>query len=356
MIPDPYPEEAPRSIVSRWVAWGRLSPEILAEARADDLSVSSGLLRSLIRAGATEPMLQATRASGLLRHWPAINRDDLHQPAGGNDRLGKACELCLAEDAAAGRDHYLRQEWCIAWRVSCRRHGVALVDVESAELVPVIIDGVRAYRVRLLRELDQTCDRYMRQRSRGGGSRSQLPTLVLCLETDICASLQGRPLPDLWCTGRSWGAARPVVSHIADLLLTSCRGSRDRLIHLIAEDDWMPQTQTLQFAKNTFVHLGAFWQRRLLENCARLLVDPARYEHLQQGQRLNIHAELAYGRNGQARARRSLGRMATSDLFSLVLAYADDVPLQSLERRVAAWPRPIAARLRQAASVAIYIP
>lgn len=78
---------------------------------------------------------------------------------------------------------------------------------------------------------------------------------------------------------------------MADLLLSQARGSRERLVHLFAEGDWILAAQASQFAEGSFPLLGAFWQRRILESCARILIDPAVFEHLENGRRLNVHAE-----------------------------------------------------------------
>jgi hypothetical protein len=147
-------------------------------------------------------------ALALERRWPLLAADDLDRPAEGSDRLGKACEFCLAEDSAEGRDHYLRQDWRLAWRMSCRRHGSPLVDVETFDLVPVVIDGQRERRVRLLRDFEKTVDRFLRRARGGGFNRQIIPAAALCLEADIDAALDGRRLPALWCLGSDWPRAR----------------------------------------------------------------------------------------------------------------------------------------------------
>jgi len=125
---------------------------------------------------------------------------------------------------------------------------------------------------------------------------------------------------------------------LSDLLLKQARGSRERIIHVFADGDWIPSVQGLSFAEGAYPSIGAFWQRRLLEICARILIDPSRFEHLSDGHRMNVHAELAYGRIGQQRARSALGRLATSDLLTLLFAYVQERHLAEMEQRITGWP------------------
>lgn len=250
---------------------------------------------------------------------------------------------------------YLRNEWRLAWRVTCQRHRVALVEFAAAELMPVLIGGRQEHRVRFIRDVDQVVDPFRRASQQRGGRRGALSTLGLCLETDICSALRGSAFPDRWCVGSSWPTARTVLTDLVDILLTQARGSRERLIHRFADRDWVPQEQTTNFGKGSFQSIGAFWQRRLLDCCARLLIDPSRFEHLEGGHRLNVHAELAYGRIGQQRARSALGLLATSDLLSLLFAYIEERHLTEMEQRIRRWPSPLTNRVAAAAAVALYI-
>lgn len=242
-----------------------------------------------------------------------------------------------------------------SWRVSCERHRSVLTELATAELVPVKIDGVREYRVRFVRDIDQVADPFRQARHRRGGRSGSLSVLGFCLERDICSALRGAPLPECWCLGTRWPAARAVLIDLADLLLSQARGSRERLIHRFASDDWIPQGQASQFAEGCFPLLGAFWQRRILESCARILIDPSVFQHLEDGRRLNVHAELAHGRIGQQKARSLLGSLATSDLMSLLFAYMGESQLTKLEPRMRRWPAPLAKRVAGAAAVALYI-
>ena len=349
-----YPGEAPSSVVSRWVARGRLDPALAQDALAGEISLPLSVVQAMRRAGAPEPALHALCARSI-SEWPRATAEDLHRPSSDFGGVGKGCEACLAEDVLAGRDHYIRREWCLAWSVSCQRHRRALVDLEAAELVPVVIDGVRDYRVRFFRDVDHLRDPFRCSQNRGGGRSGSFSVLGSCLEADIGSALGGAKLPDRWCLGRDWPQARIVLTDLTDLLLTQARGSRERLIHRFADGDWIPQEQASQFASGCFTSIGAFWQRRLLESCARLLIDPTRFAHLEDGQRLNVHAELAYGRIGQERARSALGQLANSDLLCLLLAYAGEKHLAELAPRIRAWPAPLTKRVASAAAVALYI-
>ncbi|WP_207896342.1 hypothetical protein, partial [Brevundimonas sp. 357] len=319
-----------------------------------EVDLSRDILNAMQRAGAS--LVQLDRLASLwTSEWPKVAVGDLHIPPEGEAGIGKGCEVCLADDASAGRDHYLRNEWRLAWRVTCQRHYIALVEFAAAELMPVMIAGRREYRVRFVRNVDQVADPFRRASKRRGARKGSPSALGLCLETDICSALQGSPFPDCWCVGPSWSAARIVLMDLTDMLLTQARGSRERLIHRFADGDWVPQEQAANFRKGSFPLIGAFWQRRLLESCARLLIDPSRFEHLEGGYRLNVHSELAYGRIGQQRARSALGQLATSDLFSLLFAYVEERHLTEMEQRIRRWPSPLINRVAAAAAVALYI-
>jgi len=108
---------------------------------------------------------------------------------------------------------------------------------------------------------------------------------------------------------------------LADLLLTRARGSRERLIYRFANGDRLPEEQAAQCGKGSFLLIGAFWQRRLLESYARILIDPSRFEHLEDGHRLNVRSELAYGRISQQRARSAplINRVAAAASVALYI-------------------------------------
>lgn len=349
-----YPDEAPSSVVLRWAARRRLDPLLADRAIRGGINLSQDILRAMQRAGAAQADLTKLASFGT-NEWPWVTVGDLHIPAEGSAGIGKGCEACLADDAAAGRDHYLRNEWRLCWRVSCERHSTVLTDLAAAELVPVTVAGLRDYRVRFIRDVDQVADPFRRTGQRRGGRKGSFSALGFCLENDICSALRGTAFPDCWCLGRHWPAARTVLMDLADLLRTQARGSRERLIHRFADGDWIPAEQGSQFAQGSFPSIGAFWQRRLLECCARIVIDPSRFEHLEDGHRLNVHAELAYGRIGQQQARSSLGGLATSDLLSLLFAYVGESHLSEMEPRIRSWPAPLAKRVGTAAAVALYI-
>ncbi|MCC4292792.1 TniQ family protein [Brevundimonas aurantiaca] len=351
----PYPDEAPGSVLMRWAARGRVARALGPIALQDDLQTQQAALMALRQAGASDEVLELTDALALERRWPLLAADDLDRPAEGSDRLGKACEFCLAEDSAEGRDHYLRQDWRLAWRMSCRRHGSPLVDVETFDLVPVVIDGQRERRVRLLRDFEKTVDRFLRRARGGGFNRQIIPAAALCLEADIDAALDGRRLPALWCLGSDWPRARRSLIGLADLLLSPSRTGRERLIHYVADEDLIPYSHTQFFTTGGFPVLGSLWQRRILESCARLLIDPDRYEHLDQGRRYTPHADLLWG-GGAVRAHGALGRMASADMLSTILAYARVEQIERLETNLPGMAKPLANRIRNAAAVALYIP
>lgn len=349
-----YPDEAPSSVVLRWSARRRLDPVLADQAIHGGVDLSQHILKAMQRGGASQADLEGLALA--TPEWPRFTIDDLNIPANSSAGIGKGCEACLADDAAAGRDHYLRNQWRLCWRVSCEKHRIPLTDLAAAELVPVIVAGLRDHRVRFVREVDQVTDPFRRAGQRRGGRKGALSVLGFCLENDICSALRGSAFPDCWCVGPHWPAARTVLMDLADLLLTQARGSRERLIHRFADGDWLPQEQAAQFGPGSFPSIGAFWQRRLLESCARILIDPSRFDHLEDGRRLNVHAELAYGRIGQKRARSALGGLATSDLLSLLFAYAEDSRLAEMEARIRRWPASLTKRIGPAAAVALYIP
>lgn len=351
-----YPGEAPSSVILRWIARGHLDPALAPDALDGEFGLPSSVIEAMRRAGASELALDALTTSHLMNERPHADAEDLHRLSSRIDGVGKGCEACLSEDVLADRDHYIRGEWRLAWRVSCRRHSRALVDLEAAELVPVIIDGLRDYRVRFFREVDHIRDPFRRSQARGEGPSGSFTVLGQCLEEDVIAALKGAELPEHWCLGCDWPQARAVLIDLSDLLLTQARGSHERLIHLLADSDWIPRAQASQFARGCFTSMGAFWQRRLLEGCARLLIDPTRFEHLEDGRRLNVHAELSYGRrNGHNRARSVHARLAASDPLSLLLAYVDEGRLAEFEPRIKAWPAPLTKRVASAAAVALYM-
>lgn len=305
------------------------------------------------RAGVPDTELQRL-ASRTKTMWPQVSTGDWDIPSD-TPGVGKGCETCLAEDVAAGRDHYLRNEWRFSWRVSCNQHRTVLTDLAVAELLPVTIAGVREHRVRFVRDIDEVADPFRRSGRQRGGRKGSFSVLGSCLEDDIHSALGGAPFAGYWCIGTKWPAARSVLIDLADILLTQARGSSERLIHRFADGDWIPQEQAAQFAQGCFPMLGAFWQRRILESCARVLIDPLLFDHLEDGRRLNVHAELAYGRIGQQKARSVLGNLATSDLLSLLFAHMEEGALARFERRIRHWPAPIAKRVGAAAAVALYI-
>ncbi len=350
-----YPDEAPGSVVLRWSVRGRLDPLLADQAiRGGAAHLSPDTFKALQKAGMSSAQLDRL-ASLWINEWPKATIGDLHIPPEGEAGIGKGCEACLADDASAGRDHYLRNEWCLSWRITCERHRTALVELSAAELMPVMIAGRQDRRVRFIRDVDQVADPFRRTGQRRGGRRSSFSVLGSCLENDICSTLRGAAFPDHWCVGPNWPAARGVLIDLSDLLLKQARGSRERLIHKFAEGDWIPAVQALSFAEGAYPSIGPFWQRRLLENCARILIDPSRFEHLSDGRRMNVHAELAYGRIGQQRARSALGRLAKSDLLSLLFAYVEERHLAEMEQRIRRWPAPLINRVAAAASVALYI-
>lgn len=339
----------------RWAARGRVAHALGPIAFQDDLVTQQAALMALRQAGATDEVLELTDALSLDRRWPLLVAQDLDRPAEESDRLGKACEFCLAEDSAEGRDHYLRQDWRLAWRISCRRHGSPLIDVVTFDLVPVLIDGQRKRRVRLLRDFEKTVDRFLRRPRGGGFSRQIIPAVALCLEADIDVALKGRRLPGLWCLGSDWSRARTSIIALVDLLLSRSRTGRRQLIHYVADEGSMPHSHTQFFATGRFPVLSSLWQRRILESCARLLIDPNRYEQLDQGRRYTPHADLLWGR-GVMRAYGALGRMASADALSTILAYAEDEQIERIEASLPIVVKPLAARIRNAAAVALYIP
>ena len=350
-----YPDEAASSVILRCVARGRLDPALAHVALDSELGMSSAVMEAMRRAGVSEQAL-GLLTSPSQNEWLNFDVDDLHWVNPDIDGVGKGCEACLAEDVVAGRDHYIRSEWRLAWRVSCRHHIRALVDLEAAELVPVVVGGGREHRVRFFREVDQVRDPFRRSQARGGGAGGSFTALGFCLEEDISAALKGAELPDHWCLGREWSQARVVLMDLADLLLTRAREGHQRLIHLLADGDSIPRAQASQFSRGCFTSMSAFWQRRLLEGCARLLIDPTRFTHLEAGSQLNVHAELSYGRrNSYARARSVHARLAASDPLCLLLAYAEEHHLMHLEERIRAWPEPLTNRVASAAAVALYM-
>lgn len=349
-----YPNEAPSSVVLRLSARRRLDPSLATQALSGEIELSNDILKAMKRAGVRNAELERL-ASLTKTKWPHVALGDLDVRSEGSSSIGKACEVCLAEDVEAGRDHHFRDEWRLSWRVSCERHRTMLTEIAAAEIVPVSIDGLREYRIRFIRDVDQVANPFMRSAQRRGGRRGSFSVLGYCLESDICSALRGAPLPECWCLGTEWSTARTVLLNLADLLLTHARGSRERLIHRFAEGDWIPQAQARHFAQGCFPFVGAFWQRRILETCARILIDPLLFNHLSDGHRLNVHAELAFGRVGQQKARSLLGSLATSDILSLLFAYIGEGELERLEPRIRHWPAPLARRVGAAAAVALYI-
>ncbi len=306
------------------------------------------------RAGAPSPQLERLTAMWI-SEWPNVSVGDLRVPPDDGSGIGKGCAACLADDAAGGRDHYLRNAWRLSWRVTCEKHRTALVEFSAAELVPVFLAGRRDHKVRFTRDVDQVTNPFWRGGQRSVEGKGSISVLGGCLENDICSALRGAPFPDNWCVGPCWRSVRDVLVDLSDLLLKQARGGRERLIHKFADGDWIPAVHALEFAPGAYPLIGAFWQRRLLETCARILIDPSRFVHLFDGRQANVHAELAYGRIGQERARGPLGRLASSDPLVVLFAYAHERHLAEMERRIRSWPAPLVNRAAAAASVALYI-
>lgn len=199
-------------------------------------------------------------------------------------------------------------------------------------------------------------DPYLSRTYRGGGGRHvTLPAPLLCLEADIIASLSGRDFPSIWSCGHDWSRARDVLLELADLLLTQTRDSSERLIHLILFDERTPQTHTLEFSKGALNSLQAGWQRVVVGALATLLLDPERYDHAMEGQRVEMHTQWRRGPQSSRGLRRSLGGLASQDFLCAILARADVRALEAIERRLEHWPRDLMRRIRSAAAVALYV-
>jgi hypothetical protein len=291
------------------------------------------------------------------RPWPAAMPRDLDDMNPNRRALAKVCEACLAKDAAAGRDHYIRQEWRFSWRVSCRYHLAPLIDVEVAEFVPLKISGIGERRVRLLRGYELTVDRMLTREDRGrAGSKVILPAPLLCLETDVLACLAGSGLPSIWCCGHEWNYAREAMHDLADILLTREKGAASaRLIHRVLMCERMPTPQGGEFSSGSLNVLSAAWQRHVVSALAALLLDPERYSHVQNHHRLNVHDQLVYGIAGSRRVNGPLGRIAISDLFCSVLSGANREVLEKIEGQLGLWPHHLRHRIRSAAAASLHI-
>lgn len=351
----PYPDEAVSSWIIRASVRGLFEFEEVRCSPEADLDAAPDTLRQVGRLPDAAALLESLAAQGIRRRWPAADPRDLDELDPNRRALAKVCEACLAEDAVQGRDHYLRQEWRFSWRVSCSRHRTPLVDVETAELAPVRIDGVPGWRVRLLRDYDQRMDPFLARTGRGGGGRRVImPAPLLCLEADIMASLAGKGFPCIWSCGHDWSRARGALRDLADLLLTPAKGSRERLIHRIHADEAMPQTHAREFSGGALNALAAVWQRRVVGALATLLLDPEHYEHARDGQHLKAHSELVYGTSGSRKLHGPLGRLASQDFLCVMLSGADVPTLKTIERQLERWPSDLRRRIRNAAAVALY--
>jgi hypothetical protein len=356
MIIPPYPDEA----VSSWLI--RASARCLIELEqggcppATDLDGAPDALPRLDHFPEAEALLKDLAAQAIRRRWPAAEPRDLDEFDPATRSLAKVCEACLADDVACGRDHYVRQEWRFSWRVSCSRHRTPLIDVEKAELAPVIIDGSPEWRVRLLRDYDLVMDPFLSRTDRGGGgSKMTLPAPLLSLESDIMASLTGRPFPCIWSCGCDWSRARTALFDLTDILLTRSKDNGERLIHRILVDERTPHTHIFQFSEKALNGLQASWQRLVISALATLLLDPERYDHAVDGQPWQAHAQLIRGAWAALRLRRTLGRLASQDWLCVIMAGADGPTLKTIEARLDQWPRDLRRRTKSAAAVALFV-
>lgn len=188
-----YPNEAPSSVVLRWSTRRRLDPSLAVRALGGGIDLSKDILKAMERAGA--PHSELERLSSLTKNkWPQVTISDLDVPSEGSESIGKGCEVCLADDVAAGRDHYLRNEWRLSWRVSCERHRSVLTELAMAELVPVKIAGVREYRVRFVRDIDQVTDPFRQARQQRGGRSGSISVLAPAWSAISARRCAERPL------------------------------------------------------------------------------------------------------------------------------------------------------------------
>lgn len=123
-----YPNEAPSSVVLRLSARRRLDPSLATQALSGGIELSNDILKAMKRAGVRNAELERL-ASLTKTKWPQVAIGDLDIRPEGSSSIGKACEVCLAEDAEAGRDHHFRDEWRLSWRVSCERHRTMLTEI-----------------------------------------------------------------------------------------------------------------------------------------------------------------------------------------------------------------------------------
>ncbi|WP_428156739.1 hypothetical protein [Brevundimonas sp.] len=65
---------------------------------------------------------------------------------------------------------------------------------------------------------------------------------------------------------------------------------------------------------------------------------------------------ICLGGGGTVRAHGALGRMASADTLSTILAYARVEQIERLEANLPGMAKPLANRIRNAAAVALYIP
>ena len=352
----PYPDEAVSSWMMRAATRGLIETGEGGCLPAVDLDAAPNTVRQLDHLPDRDEILADLAALAIRQQWPAASPQDLDSSDPAARALAKACEACLAEDVALGRDHYVRQEWRFSWRVSCKRHGFPLVDVERAELAPVIIGGSREWRVRLLRYYDLVMDPFLSRTDRGGGgARMKLPAPLLSLEADIMASLSGRAFPSIWSCGPDWSRARLAMVDLTDILLTRSKDSGQRLIQRVLVDEWTPHPHISQFSEGALNGLQAVWQRLVMSALAALLMDPERYDHAVDGRPWQAHAQLIRGAWGALRLRRTLGRLASQDWLCVLLAEADGPALKAIEARLRRWPQDLRRRTRNAAAVAMYV-
>jgi len=100
--------------------------------------------------------------------------------------------------------------------------------------------------------------------------------------------------------------------------------------------------------------IGVYWQLRLIEALAHVLIDPTRYERVLEGQRYNPNSELFYGGLSQIRANSTPVGTPLSDPFAMIMQYADTQSVEDLDANLVGFPRPLAARIRGAAAIAHY--
>lgn len=349
----PYAYEAPSSWLGRLAALtGATQDEMrrrLGAPQELDLGVTPAVARALaektgVPAASLEALVSGTSAQGFtVQDLAAIDPD--------TSLRGAVCGACLAEDFAAGRDHYIRWSWVFAWTTTCWRHGAELMPISSLDRIPGRMGS--HLHLRVGRPVDDVANPF-RIKPPSTDRVRRAPSTVIAFEQALERHRQGEPAPGIWGFCKAWPHTRQVLLDLADFLASRAPASqRPLLTHLYERDGertgWWT---TIVGYPGILLRLDPHRRVALVEGLACVLLDPRHFQIIE------LHRDGPLGFYRRFRAPRLsalgvLGRMARLDPLTPLLAEASQDALRVLERASKRWPRHMADRLAAASAAAV---